>query len=156
MTFVHSCLTAGFGPSSLKYDALTWILKPTSEPNNTNFWPLSNPPLYSRILETIVASQVDHLVYEVSIWWNSPKASLWPEHFVVHQPGWKLSCMCRALCVPAFHPWPQGSLLRGVNLTVCQSLYLRSTQVSVVSLNQGQLSWCGRCAAKAKPCPEHP
>ncbi|KAJ8247213.1 hypothetical protein COCON_G00234620, partial [Conger conger] len=57
---IHSSLTSGLVPSSLKTAAITPILKkPGADPNNlSNFRPISNLPFLTKILEKIVAAQV--------------------------------------------------------------------------------------------------
>lgn len=57
---IHSSLTSGLAPSSLKTAAITPILKkPAADPNNLdNFWPISDLPFLFKLLERMVAPQV--------------------------------------------------------------------------------------------------
>jgi len=61
---VHTSRSSGIVPSSFKIAAITSVLKkPGADPNNLdNFRPISNLPFISKILEKVVAAQVqDHL-----------------------------------------------------------------------------------------------
>ena len=73
---IHSSLTSGVVPSSLKTAAITQtIKKPGADPNDlNNFCPISNLPFISKILERTVAAQLNkHLShYNLSEQFQSP------------------------------------------------------------------------------------
>lgn len=119
-------------PSSLKHDALTWSLKPTTEPSKYG-------------METIVASQVhDHLAHIMFMKFPSGVTAPKPlaEHSVsfstkrvfglLRRPGWKISYMCQS-----------GSLCRSLPAMTAGQPAVSTWQfvtVFVLSLSSG---FCG-------------